>query len=267
MQKNQNYTASFVVEQSPQAVFAAVTNPRAWWSEDIEGDTDRVGAVFYYHYQDIHRGTFKVTEMVPGKKVVWHVVQNYFNFVEDSTEWTGTDIVFEIAPKDGGTELRFTHVGLVPAEECYEVCQDSWGFYLRGSLRSLIATGTGQPNKGEANANPTVVPPPSTGTGEAGPQVAYMTSAAAKPGLEAKVGDALRDVARAALGHPGCIDYAVVRSEMEPNVTICVERWATNAQREAFLRSDAVKTFVTAITGAFLESPKPAAYSVLDLAA
>ena len=118
------------------------------------------GAIFYYHFKDIHRGTFKVSELVPGKRLVWHVVQNYFNFVTDTTEWTRTDIVIDLAPVSGGTELRFTHIGLKPSEECYEVCRDSWGFYL-ASLRNLITTGLGQPNKGEANANPTVVPPPS----------------------------------------------------------------------------------------------------------
>lgn len=27
----QHYTAAFTVAQSPELVFAAVTNPRAWW--------------------------------------------------------------------------------------------------------------------------------------------------------------------------------------------------------------------------------------------
>jgi uncharacterized protein YndB with AHSA1/START domain len=158
MNRDDNYTTSFTVEANPEAVFAAITNPRAWWSEDIEGETDRLGAIFYYHYQDIHRGTFRVTEAVPNERLVWHVVQNYFSFVEDTTEWTGTDIVFDIVPTANGTELRFTHIGLKPSEECYEVCHDSWRFYINASLRNLIAAGVGQPNKGEANANPTVVP-------------------------------------------------------------------------------------------------------------
>jgi len=158
MSNKDDYTTSFVVQQSAEEVFAAITDPRAWWSEDIDGHTDRLGAIFYYHFRDIHRGTFKITELVPGTKVAWHVVQNYFNFVEDKTEWTGTDVVFEIMPTGAGTELRFTHVGLNPAEECYDVCHDSWDFYLRASLRNLIVNGVGEPNKGEANANPTVVP-------------------------------------------------------------------------------------------------------------
>ncbi len=159
MISNESYTKSFVVPQDASTVFSAVTDPRAWWSEDIEGSTDRAGSIFYYHFKDIHRGTFKLTELVPGRKVAWHVLQNYFNFIDDTTEWTGTDIVFEVTPVADGTQVRFTHVGLKPSQQCYDVCHDSWGFYL-ASLQALITTGTGQPNKGEANANPTVVPPP-----------------------------------------------------------------------------------------------------------
>ena len=91
----------------------------------------------------------KITELVPGKKVVWHVVDSHINFVKDKTEWNGTDVVFEIARKGDRTELRFTHVGLVPAIECYGGCSGAWGFYVNDSLRSLITTGKGQPNKTE----------------------------------------------------------------------------------------------------------------------
>jgi uncharacterized protein YndB with AHSA1/START domain len=143
---SQHYTAAFSVAQSPAEVFAAVTNPRAWWSEEIEGPTDRLGAEFEYHYQDIHRARFRITEVVPDTKVVWHVLANEFNFVKDKAEWTGTDVVFEIAKQGDGTELRFTHVGLTPAYDCYDVCSDAWGAYVRGSLRDLIATGKGTPN-------------------------------------------------------------------------------------------------------------------------
>lgn len=262
MDKTENYTTSFSVEQSPEAVFAAVTNPKAWWSEDVEGQPDRLGGIFFYHYKDIHRGTFKVTELVPGKKVVWHVVQNYFNFIQDATEWTGTDIVFEIAGSGKGTELRFTHVGLKPSEECYEVCEDSWNFYLKASLKNLIANGAGQPNRGEQNDNPTVVPMPVARTAPSS-EIVVMTTAAAKPGMEAKVRDALRDVAAAGRQHAGCLEYSVFRSATEPNVTICHERWSSKADRDAFLDSPAVDTFITAITGAFLTSPAPVSYDVL----
>ena len=145
--KTNDYTTSFTVDQSPEEVFDAINNVRAWWSQEIDGRTDQLGTEFKFHHKDVHRSTHKITEIVPGKKVVWHVVDSQINFVKDKTEWKGTDIVFEISKKDGKTALRFTHVGLVPAIECYGDCSGAWGFYINDSLRSLITTGKGQPNQ------------------------------------------------------------------------------------------------------------------------
>jgi hypothetical protein len=111
---SENYTASFTVEQSPQAVFEGVNNVRGWWSQAEEGDTDRLGAVFYHHYQDVHRFTLKITGFEPGKKVAWRVLHNHFSFVRDNTEWNDTDVTFDITKKGDKTEVRFTHAGLVP---------------------------------------------------------------------------------------------------------------------------------------------------------
>jgi hypothetical protein len=148
--KDQSLTLTFSVEQSPEQVFDAVNNVRAWWSGDIAGETDRLGAEFTYRYKDVHRSTQKITEFVRAKKVVWHVADAELNFVKDRDEWNGTDIVFEIARKGGKTELRFTHVGLVPAFECYGGCSGAWGFYVGDSLHSLITTGKGAPNRTES---------------------------------------------------------------------------------------------------------------------
>jgi hypothetical protein len=144
-----NFTIAFTISQTPEAAFAAITNVRGWWSEEIEGRTDKLGAEFNYHFRDIHRCKLKITELIPGKKVVWRVLDNYFNFTNDETEWTGTDIIFDISKKGDKTEVRFTHQGLVPEYECYDACSDGWSTYINGSLRDLIAKGKGQPNIGE----------------------------------------------------------------------------------------------------------------------
>jgi len=148
--KAQHFTTRILVDQPPKAVFDAVNNVRGWWSEEIEGVTDQLGAVFKFHYKDLHRSTHKIVEFLPGKKVVWQVSDSTINFVKDNTEWNGTKIVFEIAKKGRKTELRFTHVGLVPAIECYGKCSGAWGFYINDSLRRLITTGKGEPEEKEA---------------------------------------------------------------------------------------------------------------------
>ena len=142
-----DYTTAFTVEQSPEEVFAAINNVRGWWAEEINGSTDELGAEFVFQHQDIHRSAQKITEFTPNKRVAWHVTDSRLNFAKDKHEWTGTDIVFEIRKKNDKTELRFTHVGLVPAFECYGGCSGAWGFLINESLRSLIATGKGQPYK------------------------------------------------------------------------------------------------------------------------
>jgi len=140
-----DYSTSFVVDQTPEEVFKAINNVRGWWWGEIEGDTDKLGAEFTYTVKDVHRTRQKITELVPGKKVVWHVVEGYLSFVKDKSEWKGTDIVFEIAEKGDKTEVRFTHKGLVPAFECYDKCSNAWGMLTNGNLRKLIATGKAQP--------------------------------------------------------------------------------------------------------------------------
>ena len=142
----QSYTTSFMVDQSPEEVFAAVTNVRGWWSGEIDGSTDQLGAEFTYRYENLHRTRQKITELVPGKKVVWRVLESEINFVKDKTEWNGTEIVFEIRNRGGKSELTFTHVGLAPRIECYGKCAGAWGFYINESLRNLITTGKGDPN-------------------------------------------------------------------------------------------------------------------------
>ena len=143
---NRDFATSIQVDQTPGETFDAINNVRGWWSEEIKGDTDKLNAEFTYHYKDVHISKMRIIEFIPGERVVWLVLDNYFNFTKDKSEWKGNKIIFEIAEKDNKTQLQFTQEGLVPGYECYEVCHDAWSNYIKNSLRSLVTTGKGQPN-------------------------------------------------------------------------------------------------------------------------
>jgi hypothetical protein len=145
---SRNFTTAFTVDQTPEEAFAAINNVRGWWTGEpgVEGSTDKLGDEFTYRYKPHHYSKQKVTELVPGKKIVWLVLDSAINFVADKSEWKGTTIIFEIAKKSAKTEVRFTHVGLVPNFECYSACSNAWGSYINGSLQNLI-TGKAQPKK------------------------------------------------------------------------------------------------------------------------
>ena len=141
---NQDFTTSFLVDQSPQQVFDAINNVRGWWSGEINGVTDKLGSEFTYSYSDVHRSTQKVTELVPGKKVVWRVTDAYISFVPKKDEWKGTNIIFDITKKGDKTEVRFTHSGLTPKFVCYGDCSNAWEMLITDNLRNLIVSGEAQ---------------------------------------------------------------------------------------------------------------------------
>lgn len=140
------YSTSFTVDQSPEEVYAAILNVPAWWTGQVEGTTDEIGAEFSYRHPPQHYSRQRVTELEFARRVVWQVVDSELSFVSEPAEWTGSDIVFEIGPVADGTELRFTHVGLLPEVECYDACSTGWIHYVGGSLHSLITTGAGLPD-------------------------------------------------------------------------------------------------------------------------
>jgi activator of Hsp90 ATPase-like protein len=155
----QDFTTTLVVDETSERVFDAINNVRGWWSENIEGDTDKLNAVFNYHYKDVHLTKMEITELVPGKKIVWLVLNNYFSFTKDKSEWKGNKIIFDIESNNNQTQVRFTQEGLVPEYECYNVCNDAWTNYIQNSLRSLITTGKGRstPRDQEGELNETLI--------------------------------------------------------------------------------------------------------------
>lgn len=142
----QSYTTTITVDRTPQEVFDASADPRAWWSKTITGVTDRVGGEFVFEVEGIHYSKIRVTEFVPGERIVWRVLDARLTFIADETEWNDTEIRFDIGERDGRTELRFTHVGLKPEVECYGACSNAWTFYIGSSLNGLLTDGAGAPN-------------------------------------------------------------------------------------------------------------------------
>ncbi|OBG11780.1 hypothetical protein A5765_16925 [Mycolicibacterium celeriflavum] len=138
-------TIDIVVPNTPEEVFEAVTNVDKWWSEGIDGETAAVGGEFTFtDFTDLWC-RFRLTEVTPPRRMVWQVVDSRLDFVEDHTEWTGTQVIFDITPNPGGTSLRFTHEGLRPTVECYEACSRGWDFYINRSLPNLLTAGAADP--------------------------------------------------------------------------------------------------------------------------
>ena len=143
--KNQDYNVSITVNATAQEAFKSVNSVTKWWTEHLEGSSQKLNDEFTVRFGDVHMSTQKLVEFVPDKKVVWLVTESKINFVENKQEWTNTRIVFEISSQGNKTKIDFTHLGLVPGIQCFGGCSGAWDEYIEGSLFKLITEGKGTP--------------------------------------------------------------------------------------------------------------------------
>jgi hypothetical protein len=151
--KTQDYSATILVNATAHKAFESINNVATWWTENLVGNSQQVNDEFEVQFGDVHYSRQKLVEVIPDKKVVWLVTASRLNFLDNREEWNGTKIVFEISHQGTKTQVRFTHLGLVPGIECFDACSNAWSQYIHESLASLINTGTGQPTTKEAKIN------------------------------------------------------------------------------------------------------------------
>ena len=146
--KKQDYTATILVKATATEAFKSINNVAAWWTENVEGSSEKLNDVLTIHFGETFV-TIKIVESVPDKKVVWNVTDCYLPWLVDKQEWTNTRIVFELSAEGDSTSIRFTHIGLEPQVECYDGCVKGWDQYFKGSLAKLINEGKGLPQRKE----------------------------------------------------------------------------------------------------------------------
>ena len=144
--KKQDYHIKLMVDATPQDAFRCINDVTKWWTENLEGLSQKLNDEFSVRFGDVHYSRQRLIEVIPGKKIVWLVTDSNLNWLKNKHEWTNTKISFEITNKDSKTQIDFTHLGLVPEIECFTDCSNGWNQYIRQSLLSLLTTGKGQPD-------------------------------------------------------------------------------------------------------------------------
>jgi hypothetical protein len=142
--KKQDYNTTITVNATAQEAFENINNVSDWWSKSFEGHSKKLNDIFTVYFGETSV-TVKIVELVPNKKVVWHVIDCYKHWLKDKKEWKDTKMTWEISSGKNATQIHFTHFGLVPGVECYNGCEKAWNFYIKESLFKLITEGKGLP--------------------------------------------------------------------------------------------------------------------------
>jgi hypothetical protein len=76
------------VDIPPSVVFAKIGRVPEWWGTDFQDQSRNAGDVFPVRFQSGDIYTIKIVEVVPGKKVVWQVIDSIRPSLKDQNEWT-----------------------------------------------------------------------------------------------------------------------------------------------------------------------------------
>ena len=122
------------INAAPDYVFDALATEngiRGWWTSDANLDP-RVGGKGEFRFYGGSKITIvEVTELHRPRRVGWKVLRSF------RPEWESTTISFDLQTLDGGTKLRFAHLGFPRADDDYAICTTGWGLYL-ASLKTFL---------------------------------------------------------------------------------------------------------------------------------
>jgi methyltransferase-like protein len=119
--KKAKYSVEIELAKTPNDVFNHLINLSKWWPEDFEGESIKLNNDFILRTGDSHYSKNKVVEFVPDRKLVWLTTESIRK--SDNFDWSGTKMIFEITPKGGYTQLKFTYDGVVLKEESERLVQ------------------------------------------------------------------------------------------------------------------------------------------------
>ena len=140
--EKQDYNYVFSTDITLVEALDAISRVTEWWASDFEGSSQKLDDVFTVHFGEVSV-TFRIVEVVPGKKIVWLVTDCNLTWLKDIKEWNGTRLEWEVSTVKNKTQISMTHVGLVPGIECYNDCETGWNFHIGTSLFKLITEGVG----------------------------------------------------------------------------------------------------------------------------
>jgi hypothetical protein len=140
MEKN-NFSSSISAKISPNEAIKKISNVPEWWGVTFTGSAGKQNDLFTVKMGGDSFFNFTVTELIPGKKVVWLVTDCNMPWYTDKKEWANNKMIFDLHENNGATELTFTHEGLTPDVECYNDCAPGWTHWIKTSLFSYLTTG------------------------------------------------------------------------------------------------------------------------------
>ncbi len=132
---NKDFKYTFECTKSPKEIFEFLLGINNWWNglfeETISGKSQALHDEFSFKAGGgMHYSKQKLIKLVPYENITWQVTESTLSFLNNTEEWVGTKIRFDLTKENNNTKIAFTHEGLVPQFECYDSCSNAWTNYM-----------------------------------------------------------------------------------------------------------------------------------------
>src|SRR5579859_4216332 len=95
-------------------------------------------------------------------------------------------------------------------------------------------------------------------------EIVVLATARAKPGKEADLESALREVAAPTRSQQGCLQFELYRSAQDHAQITALERWASEADHERHIQGDHVKRLMNRFEGILAGPPEIVSMTPLE---
>lgn len=137
-----NYEHTITVNLAPSQVFDAITKEMSNWWTDMTSVVNKIGDKTTAKFEDGTTWSFEVVTLHENKLIEFHCYEaNHIHPVttpEMRTEWEDTTLRFEMIPRGAETDIHFTHIGLTPKLNCYDLCHSGWDHFFGSAFKTYL---------------------------------------------------------------------------------------------------------------------------------
>ena len=146
-----NYTVKITCPLSLERIYDAITKHMSDWWTPMSAPFLKVGDIAKTDFGGEAYWVFESTTLKHPSLIELTCLES--NFLHPTMggrhtreEWLNTTLKFELQKDQNGTVIHFTHIGLTPELECYEICKGGWDHYIIGSLSRYLNGKNATPN-------------------------------------------------------------------------------------------------------------------------
>ena len=119
MKKQKDFSYSFTVKATAKESMKAISQVKQWWAKKYKGRAAKLNDNFsvYFGGPDDTFVDFKISEIIPEKKIVWFVTDCNLHWIDDKKEWKKNEVIWNLTEKNGKTTIDWMPV--VGKRACY----------------------------------------------------------------------------------------------------------------------------------------------------